>query len=97
MLQSFNVSLSVPEYCIAGMFGMVNVGRIIELKEIGKIEFGELIGFIHKDAVYKLNFGWLKFGDQGLFVKLSRRQTFPLYGMKFVKLNVNINHTFKHY
>ena len=75
---------------------MVNIWQITKLKEIGKIEFGELIDFIHKDAVYKLNFGWLKFGDQQL-TKLSHRQTLPLYGMKFVKLNVNITHTFKHY
>ena len=75
---------------------MVNIWQITKLKEIGKIEFGKLIDFIHKDAVYKLNFGWLKFGDQQL-TKLSRRQTLPLYGMKFVKLNVNITHTFKHY
>ena len=57
MLQSFNVSLSVPEYRIAGMFGTVNVWQITELKEIGKIKFGELIDFIHKDAVYKPNAG----------------------------------------
>ena len=45
------------------MFGGVNVWRIAELKEIGKIKFGELIEFSHKDAIYKLNFGWLKFGE----------------------------------
>ena len=97
MLQSFHISLSAPEYHIARMFGMVNVWRITELNEIGKIKFGELIDFIHKDAIYKLNFSWLKFGNHGRFAKLSCHQTFPLYGMKFVKLNVNITHTFKHY
>ena len=50
-------------YRIAGMFGGVNVWRIAKLKDIGKIKFGELIDFSHKDAVYKLNFGWLKFGE----------------------------------
>ena len=41
------------------MFGGVNVWQIAELKEIGKIKFGELIDFSHEDAIYKLNFGWL--------------------------------------
>ena len=36
------------------MFGGVNVWRIAKLKEIGAIKFGELIDFIHKDAIYKL-------------------------------------------
>ena len=49
-------------YRIAGMFGGVNVWRIAKVKDIGKIKFGELIDFIHKDAIYMLNFGWLKFG-----------------------------------
>ena len=40
-----------------GMFGRVNVWRIAELKEIGKIKVGELIDFGHKDAIYKLKFG----------------------------------------
>ena len=48
---------------IVGMFGGVNVWRIANLKEIGKIKFGKLIGFIHKDVIYKLNFSWLKFGE----------------------------------
>ena len=42
---------------------MVNVWRITELKEIGEIKFGKFIDFIRKDAIYKLNFGWLKFGE----------------------------------
>ena len=32
------------------MFGGVNVWRIAEVKEIGEIQFGKLIDFIHKDA-----------------------------------------------
>jgi len=31
------------------MFGGVNVWRIVELKEIDKIKFSELIDFSHKD------------------------------------------------
>ena len=45
------------------MFGGVNFWRIAEFKEIGEIKFGELIDFSHRDAIYKLNFGWLKFGE----------------------------------
>ena len=45
------------------MFGWVNVWQIAELKEIGEIKFGELIDFSHRDAIYKLNFGLLKFGE----------------------------------
>ena len=41
------------------MFGGVNVWRIAEAKEIGEIKFGKLIDFIHWDAIYMLNFGWL--------------------------------------
>ena len=58
------------------MFGGVNVRRIAEAKEIGKIKFGELIDFIHRDAIYMLNFGWLKFGE--LWTARQIRQTFPL-------------------
>ena len=47
-------------YCIAGMFGGIDIWRIAELKEIGEIKFGELIDFIHRDAIYKLNFGFGK-------------------------------------
>ena len=54
------------------MFGGVNVWRIAEAKEIGKIKFGELIDFIHRDAIYMLNFGWLKFGEPR-----TACQTFP--------------------
>ena len=62
-------------YHIAGMFGGVNVWRVAEVKEIGEIKFGELIDFIHKDAIYMLNFGWLKFGEPRMTRQI--RQTFP--------------------
>ena len=57
------------------MFGRVNVWRIAEAKEIGEIKFGELIDFIHRDAIYMLNFGWLKFGEPRTARQI--RQTFP--------------------
>ena len=57
------------------MFGGVNVWQIAKLKEFGKITFGELIDFSHKDAIYKLNFGWLKFGESRTIHQI--RQTFP--------------------
>ena len=41
------------------MLGGVNVWRIAEFKEIGKIKFGELIDFIHKDAIYVYGKFWL--------------------------------------
>jgi len=49
-------------YCIAGMFDGFNVWRIAELKVIGKIKCGEWIEFGHENTIYKLKFGWLKFG-----------------------------------
>ena len=58
------------------MFGGVNVWQIAELKEIGKIKFGELIDFSHEDAICKLNFGWLKFGKS--WTTRQIRQTFQL-------------------
>ena len=45
------------------MFGGVNVWRIGQIKSIWQKKFGEWIGFSHKDAIYKLKFGWLKFGE----------------------------------
>jgi len=60
-------------YRIAGMFGRVNVWRIAGLKVIGKIKFGKWIDFGHKDTIYQLKFGWLKFGES-----CTTRQTFPL-------------------
>ena len=42
------------------MFGGVNVWRIVKLKVIGKIKFGEWIDFGYKDTIYELKFGWLK-------------------------------------
>ena len=67
--------LDLVIYRIAGMFGGVNVWRIAEVKEIGEIKFGELIDFIHRDAIYMLNFGWLKFGEPRTARQI--RQTFP--------------------
>ena len=40
------------------MFGSINVWRIAKLSEI---MFSEWIDFGHKDNIYKLKFGWLKF------------------------------------
>ena len=63
------------------MFGGVSVWQIAKLKEIGEIKFGELIDFIHKDAIYMLNFGWLKFSKPGRlakFAKLSRHQSYTV-------------------
>ena len=67
-------------YCIAGMFGGINIWRIAELKEIGEIKFGKLIDFICGDAIYKLNFGWLKFGKSRTTLQVSSCQKFQLYG-----------------
>ena len=56
----------------------------VELKVIGEIKFGEWIDFGHKDTIYQLKFGWLKFGESRTtrkFAKLSRCQTFLLYGI----------------
>ena len=62
-------------YRIAGMFGGINVWRIVELKVIGEIKFGEWIDFGHKDTIYQLKFGWLKFGESRTTRQI--RQTFP--------------------
>ena len=62
-------------YHIAGMFGGVNVWRIAEFNKIGKIKVGELIDISHRDAIYKLKFGWLKFGESRTTRQI--RQTFP--------------------
>jgi len=83
VLQSFKISLSVPEYCIAGMFGMVNVWRITELKETGKIKFGELIDFIHKDGIYKLNFVLDK-----VWRPRTIHQTFPLPNIPAIQYEI---------
>ena len=58
------------------MFGGINVWRIVELKVIGAIKFGEWIDFGHKDNIYQLKFGWLKFGESRTTRQI--RQTFPL-------------------
>ena len=56
-------------YRIAG----ISVWRIVELK----IKFGEWIDFGHKNTIYQLKFGWLKFGESQTTRQI--RQTFPLY------------------
>ena len=62
-------------YRIVGMFSGINVWRIVELKVIGEIKFGEWIDFGHKDTIYQLKFGWLKFGESRTTRQI--RQTFP--------------------
>ena len=62
-------------YRIVGMFGGVNVWHIAKSKEIGEIKFGKWINFGHKDAIYKLNFGWLKFGESRMAHQIC--QKFP--------------------
>ena len=64
------------KYCIARMFGGVNVWRISELKEIAEIKFGEWVDFGHKDTIYKLKLGWLKFGESQTTRQIC--QTLPL-------------------
>ena len=68
----------ISRYRIAGMFGGVNVWQISEVEEIVEIKFGKLIDFIHRDAIYMLNFDWLKFGESRTARQIC--QTFPLYG-----------------
>ena len=52
----------------------INVWRIVKLKVIGEIKFGEWIDFGHKDTIYQLKFGWLKFGESRTTRQI--RQTF---------------------
>ena len=59
------------------MFSGVNVWRIAKLKVISEIKFGEWIDFGHKDTIYQLKFGWLKFGESQATHQI--RQTFPPY------------------
>ena len=62
------------------MFGRVNVWGITELKvrSWGK-KLANWIDFDHKDTIYKLKFGWLKFlVKHGRFAKLFCCQTFLL-------------------
>ena len=49
-----------------------NVWRIAKLKIIGKIKFGD---FGHKDTIYQLKFGWLKFGKSRMTRQIH--QTLP--------------------
>ena len=58
------------------MFGGVTVWQIAELKVIGKIMFSKWIDFGHKDTIYKLKFGWLKFSKSQATHQFC--QTFPL-------------------
>ena len=53
-----------------------NVWRIAKIKIIGEIMFSKWIDFGHKDTIYKLKFGWLKFGKSWLTRQFS--QTFLL-------------------
>ena len=76
-----NVNVYMCIYRIAGMFGGINVWRIVELKVIGEIKFGKWIDFGHKDTIYQLKFGWLKFGESRTTRQIRRHQTFPLYGI----------------
>ena len=59
------------------MFGGINVWQIAELKVIGEIKSGEWIDFGHKDTIYQLKFGWLKFGKSRKTHQIHH-QTFPL-------------------
>jgi len=70
------------------MFGGVNVWRIAEVKEIDAIKFGKLIDFIHKDAIYMLNFGWLKFGEPQMTRQIC--QTFPLPNIPAIRYFDNL-------
>ena len=47
----------------------------VELKVISKIKFGEWIDLGHKDTIYQLKFGWLKFDESQTTCQI--RQTFP--------------------
>ena len=73
-------SENVSCYRIAEMFGGVYVWRINKIKVFGKKKFGEWINFGHKDTIYKLIFGWLKFGEVRQF-KLFHHQAFFLYSI----------------
>ena len=56
------------------MLGKVNAWRITKLKvHIWQKMFNIRIDFSHKDTIYKLKFGWLKFSEAWRI-----RQTFPL-------------------
>ena len=65
------------------MFGGINVWRIVELKVIGEIKFGEWIDFGHKDTIYQLKFGWLR------FARTTRQicQTFPPPNIPAIRYN----------
>ena len=69
------------------MFGGINVWQIVELKVIGKIKFGKWIDFGHKDTIYQLKFGWLKFGESRTTRQI--RQTFPPPNIPAIWYNIN--------
>ena len=74
------------------MFGGINVWQIVELKVIGEIKFGEWIDFGHKDAIYQLKFGWLKFGESRMTRQI--RQTFPppnIPAIRYVATHIRSN------
>ena len=66
------------------MFGRVYVWRIAELKVIGQIKFGQWIDFGHKDTIYQLKFGWLKFGELQITPQIC--QTFPLPAIRYMDI-----------
>ena len=85
-------------YRIAGMFGRVNVWRIAELKEIGKIKFGELIYFSHANVIYKLNFGRLKFGELRITDQICLPPNIPAiwyYLESHAHLSIDLSRCFK--
>ena len=65
------------------MFGGVNVWQIAELKVIGEMMFSEWIDFGHKDTIYKLKFGWLKFGKSRATHQFC--QIFPLPNISAIR------------
>ena len=61
-------------YCIAGMFGWVNVWRIGESKLVGEKKFGEWIDSPIMIVRYKKI--WMALGESQTICQI--RQTFPL-------------------
>ena len=57
------------------MFGGVNVWQIAKFKVFGEKKFSEWIDFRHKDTIYRLKFGWLKFGKAQTICQVC--QTLP--------------------
>ena len=88
-------------YRLAGMFCLVNVWQIAELKVVGEKKFGKWIDFSHKDTIYKLNFGWSSLTNHQSFTKfanLSRYQTFLLcYIVKYGRLQKKVTFCYYNY